>query len=300
MSPQLSYDVIHELCDFIHEQLFLFICTASERNELHFQVAETPQANLPSTSSLSSSRKATQLKKKRTPSRQSSSPQPKHSLSLVVHLQLYHQAKYLHLLQLRGFAPFHTLFMHSLKAFKFFLTLPTNPSSASSVASSSGTTTTTKSSFPFMNQQDLKRSISFFTMDLIQWLHEHVPVFFQTFQRCLCKYIVLSESLDSKQLLAILLWLQEHGYDWDEGVCANVSAKGYLEILTELHARDCPWDASTCSFAALHNQRECLSFAREYGCPWNESTTANAAKAGNLALLTYLHVNNCPVSVSVY
>ena len=67
--------------------------------------------------------------------------------------------------------------------------------------------------------------------------------------------------------MSTLIWLREHGYQWDEVTCRNATKIGHFEM---------------------------LRWARQNGCPWDTRTFDAAFNAGRLDIVQWLRENNCP------
>ena len=104
-------------------------------------------------------------------------------------------------------------------------------------------------------------------------------------------YYDLCRFFSKKGYLNCLKWARNHGYDWNELICANAAKGGHFDILKWAHGNGCPWDEGTCALAAEGGHLDILKWAHENDCPWDELTCGRAAFGGHLDILKWLREN---------
>ena len=93
----------------------------------------------------------------------------------------------------------------------------------------------------------------------------------------------------------MLVWLLEHGFQWDQNSTSQAATGGNIEVLKYLILLKCPWSEDVCINAAKKGHLELLKWAKESNCPWPASRMFPAAVlCNNFELYQWLFDQACP------
>ncbi len=67
--------------------------------------------------------------------------------------------------------------------------------------------------------------------------------------------------------IEILKWLHEHGYPWNEDVCAEAAECCNLRTLMWLREKGCRWNGKTLALARDNGLEDVYEWAKMNGCP---------------------------------
>ena len=93
--------------------------------------------------------------------------------------------------------------------------------------------------------------------------------------------------------MGCLIYLHEHGCEWNADCCRIAVEGGHLECLRYLHEHGCEWNTDSCEVAAREGHLDCLRYLHEHGCEWDADSSAFAADMYEFSCLCYLIEEGC-------